>query len=138
MIELRFEVEGGDFARVGKASSEIKKTLKELAIPPKLVKKTVVALYEAEVNIAAHAYRGEVIAKIDEDKIHVQLIDEGPGIASIEDAMTEGFSTASDEVRQMGFGAGMGLPNIKRNCDELKINSVVGKGTTVEITSFFV
>ena len=137
MIKLRFQVEGGDFTRVGKASSEIKKTLKELAIPPKLVKRTVVALYEAEVNIAAHAYRGEIIATIDEDKIHVRLVDEGPGIPSIEDAMREGFSTASDEVRQMGFGAGMGLPNIKRNCDDLKINSVVGKGTTVEITSFF-
>lgn len=137
MIELKFEVEGGDFTKVGKASSEIKKALKQLAVPPKTVKRTVVALYEAEVNIAAHAFRGTVCAQIDEDKIYVKLQDEGPGIPSIDDAMIAGFSTASAEVRQMGFGAGMGLPNIKKNCDELKINSVVGKGTTIEITTFF-
>lgn len=138
MIEMRFRVEAGDFTHVGNASSEIKKVLKQLAIPPKQVKRTVVALYEAEVNIAAHSYGGEVFAEIDEDKIFVRFVDTGPGIPNIEKAMEEGFSTASDKVRQMGFGAGMGLPNIKRNCDEMHISSQPGQGTTLEITTYFV
>lgn len=137
MIELHFRVEAGDFSHVGNASSEIKRTLKELAIEPKLVKRTVVALYEAEVNIAAHSHGGQVHAQIDADKIYVRFQDTGPGIADIERAMQEGFSTASDKVRQMGFGAGMGLPNIKRNCDEMRIQSEPGQGTTLEITCYF-
>jgi anti-sigma regulatory factor (Ser/Thr protein kinase) len=137
MIELRFRIEGGDFTNAGHASSEIKKKLKQLAIDPKTIKRTVVALYEAEVNIAAHAFRGEVIADINDERIYVQFLDEGPGIENIDQAMVEGYSTASAAVRQMGFGAGMGLANIRRNCDKLDIESVVGKGTSVGITTFF-
>jgi len=97
----------------------------------------VVALYEAEVNVVAHAYRGTISAEISPDKVFMKLVDEGPGITDIEKAMTPGFSTASQEVREMGFGAGMGLPNICRNADVFNIHSVPGKGTTVEITIQF-
>ena len=137
MIEMRFDVEGGDFTRAGNASSEIKKTLKQLAIAPKTIKRIVVALYEAEVNVAAHAYKGVVSAVIDDDKIEVQVRDQGPGIANIAQAMEAGYSTASESVRQMGFGAGMGLPNIKKNSDELHIESTVGQGTTLRMITYF-
>jgi serine/threonine-protein kinase RsbT len=111
----------------------VKKILKKLNVDPKITRRVVVALYEAEVNVAAHAYRGEIIVDINTERIRVVLKDEGPGIESIENAMTEGFSTASAEVRQMGFGAGMGLPNINKNADELNIKSDVGVGTELEI-----
>jgi len=93
----------------------------------------VVALYEAEVNIVAHAYSGVIQVQIDTQKITIKLTDKGPGIPDIDKAMTKGFSTASPKVREMGFGAGMGLANIKKNSDELNISSVVGVGTEVEI-----
>jgi anti-sigma regulatory factor (Ser/Thr protein kinase) len=99
-----------------------------------VIKRVVVALYEAEVNIVAHAYKGNITARIDPERVFLKLVDEGPGIADIEKAMTPGFSTASQAVREMGFGAGMGLPNICRNADVFNIHSVPGKGTTVEIT----
>lgn len=110
--------------------------MKQLAVEPGIIKKIVVALYEAEVNIVAHAYSGRIDVAIETDKVYVKLQDSGPGIADINLAMQEGFSTATEKVRQMGFGAGMGLPNIKKNSDILNINSVVGKGTCVEITTF--
>jgi anti-sigma regulatory factor (Ser/Thr protein kinase) len=94
-------------------------------------------LYEAEVNVVAHAYKGVMRVDLDAQKIKILLEDEGPGIENIERAMQEGFSTASEEVRQMGFGAGMGLPNIKRNTDEMHLTSVPGKGTTLEMTVKF-
>ena len=97
----------------------------------------VVALYEAEVNVVAHAWRGTVQADIDADKIGLLLQDEGPGIPDIDQAMQEGYSTASPAVREMGFGAGMGLPNMKKNVDELTIESKVGKGTTVRMLTYF-
>jgi len=133
MIELRFILEGGDFDRAGTASSETKKILKQLNIDPKVIKHTVVALYEAEVNIAAHAYRGEVIITVSDHQILAVLKDEGPGIADINRAMLEGFSTASPKVREMGFGAGMGLPNMKKNADVLEVESTPGAGTTVRM-----
>ena len=131
-LELKFELTGGDFTHVGKASSKIKKTLKQLNVDAKSIKRIVVAVYEAEVNVAAHAKKGWLNAVIEENEIQVVIDDEGPGIEDIEKAMQEGFSTASKEVREMGFGAGMGLPNIKRNTDELSIESTPGKGTTVK------
>lgn len=136
---MNFEhtIEGGDFTRAGTASSEIKKVLKQLNVDPKLIKRVVVCLYEAEVNVAAHAYSGTIFTTISTDKITVTLKDKGPGIPDIELAMQKGYSTASAAVREMGFGAGMGLPNIKNNADEFNIESVVDEGTKLEIVVFF-
>ena len=133
-MQLTFHVQGGDFTRAGDASSQVKKTLKQLNIAPAITKRVVVALYEAEVNIVAHAYRGVITVDIDPARIVLRLEDEGPGIPDIEQAMQRGFSTASPEVREMGFGAGMGLPNIMENADRFQIDSVVGKGTTLTIS----
>ncbi len=126
-MHFEFNVEGGNFSKAGTASSQLKKILKQLNVDPKVIKRVVVALYEAEVNIVAHAYNGVIYIDIDTEKIEIKLIDEGPGIADIELAMQQGYSTASPEVREMGFGAGMGLPNIKNNTDELRVTSEVGK-----------
>ncbi len=133
---LTFNVQGGDFTVAGTASSQVKRALKQLGVDPTIIKRVVVALYEAEVNIVAHAYHGDITADIDSDRVFVKLVDQGPGIADIEKAMTPGFSTASAEVREMGFGAGMGLPNISRNSDVFNIHSVPNQGTTLEITIF--
>ncbi|HPS95383.1 MAG: ATP-binding protein [Bacteroidales bacterium] len=130
---LEYKVEGGDFTQAGYASSQIKKTLKQLNVDPAVIKRVVIALYEAEVNIVAHAYRGVIYAQVEGSGIKLRLEDEGPGIPDIERAMTPGFSTASQQVREMGFGAGMGLPNISDNADSFKIESSVGKGTTLYI-----
>ena len=131
-MHFEYQVESGDFLNAGSTSSAVKKTLKQLNVNPTIIKRTIVALYEAEVNIVAHAYRGTIYVDIDEQSIIIRLVDEGPGIPDIDQAMQEGFSTASVSVREMGFGAGMGLPNIKNNSDKLTITSEVGKGTTVE------
>lgn len=132
-MKLEYKVEGGDFTQAGYASSQIKKTLKQLNVDPSVIKRVVIALYEAEVNIVAHAYRGVIYAHIEGSGIKLRLEDEGPGIPDIGMAMTPGFSTASQAVREMGFGAGMGLPNISENADDFKLESVVGKGTTLYI-----
>ncbi len=132
-MNFEFEVEGGNFSKAGTASSEVKKMLNQLNVDYRIIKRVVVALYEAEVNIVAHADKGKIIADINTERIKLNLDDEGPGIPDIEKAMEAGFSTASAKVREMGFGAGMGLPNIKKNADELRIESEVGKGTSVEI-----
>lgn len=130
---LEYNVLAGDFTRAGYASSQIKKALKQLSVDSSVIKRVVVAIYEAEVNIVAHANKGVITANIDSDGIRIILKDEGPGIPDIEQAMKKGFSTASPQVREMGFGAGMGLPNIKDNADELKIESTIGVGTTLNI-----
>jgi serine/threonine-protein kinase RsbT len=135
-MQFDFEVEGGNFSKAGTASSEVKKILNQLNVDYKIIKRIVVALYEAEVNIVAHAYKGWITVSIDTDQIRLNLDDEGPGIPDIEKAMETGFSTASAKVREMGFGAGMGLPNIKKNVDELKIESEVEKGTKVEMVVY--
>jgi serine/threonine-protein kinase RsbT len=136
MVKLKYDIEGGNFNRAGHASSQVKKVLKQLNIDQNLIKKVVVALYEAEVNIVAHAYGGTMMVDISPEKIDMLLEDKGPGIPDVEKAMTEGFSTASQKVREMGFGAGMGLANIKRNTDSLKIETVVGVGTTLKMTKY--
>jgi anti-sigma regulatory factor (Ser/Thr protein kinase) len=133
---FNYSVTGGDFTNAGYASSEVKKILKKLNVDPKITRRVVVSLYEAEVNIVAHAFRGDIIVEIDTNQIKIRLKDEGPGIENIDLAMQEGFSTASPQVREMGFGAGMGLPNISRNADVLNIKSEVGKGTEVEIINY--
>ena len=132
-MQMQFDIQGGDFSAAGEASSEVKKALKQLNIQPQTLRRIAVALYEAEVNVVAHAYRGTMTVDISPARILVQLQDEGPGIADIGKAMEEGFSTASDKVREMGFGAGMGLPNIKKNSDEMHLTSTPGTGTTLEI-----
>ena len=132
-MHLEYQVYEADFVNGGAASSAIKKTLKQLNVSPQIVKRVVVALYEAEVNAIAHAYGGMIYADIEPDKIIVKVVDTGPGIPDIDWAMQEGNSTASPEVRNMGFGAGMGLPNIQKNVDKLNVTSTVGVGTTVEM-----
>jgi anti-sigma regulatory factor (Ser/Thr protein kinase) len=135
-MELKYQIEGGNFIKAGHASSEVKKVLKQLNLDTRLIKRVVVALYEAEVNVVAHAEKGEMIVSINGEKIHVVIDDSGPGIENLELAMQEGYSTASQKVREMGFGAGMGLPNIKRNTDELNIVSEPGTGTRVEMITY--
>jgi anti-sigma regulatory factor (Ser/Thr protein kinase) len=136
-LKLTFNIQGSDFTHAGHPSSEVKKVLKQLGIDGKTIKNIVIALYEAEVNVVAHAWKGVIEIEIDENKITIQVIDEGPGIPDIELAMQAGYSTASKQVREMGFGAGMGLPNIKKNTDELVIESEVGKGTRVKMINYF-
>lgn len=135
-MDFEFNVEGGNFTKAGTASSQVKKILKQLNVDPKIIKRIVVALYEAEVNIVAHAYSGKVFIDISTDRIDMKLVDEGPGIPDITLAMQQGYSTASSAVREMGFGAGMGLPNMDNNCDELNITSEVGKGTIVKMAVY--
>jgi anti-sigma regulatory factor (Ser/Thr protein kinase) len=132
-MHFEFDIEAGDFSKVGYASSQLKKIMKQLVGDHKIVKRVVVALYEAEVNVVAHAYSGKVIIDIDTDKIEIKVNDKGPGIPDIQLAMQEGYSTASEQVREMGFGAGMGLANIKNNTDEFYIKSEVGVGTSLTI-----
>ena len=137
-MHQEYTVIEGDFVNAGKASSSVKKTLKQLNVNPQVVKRVVVALYEAEVNAIAHAYGGKVIVDIDPDKIKMVVADKGPGIPDISLAMQEGYSTARPEVRDMGFGAGMGLPNMQKNVDKMNVTSEVGVGTTVEMEVNFV
>lgn len=137
-MHLEYQVYEADFVNAGAASSAIKKTLKQLNVSPQIVKRVVVALYEAEVNAIAHAYGGMIYADIEPNKIKLKVEDKGPGIPDIDWAMQEGNSTASPEVRNMGFGAGMGLPNIQKNVDKLNVQSTVGVGTTVEMEVNFV
>ena len=132
-LHFEYNVDGGDFTRAGYASSQIKKLLKRLNVDVGIIKRTVVAAYEAEVNIVAHAYSGTIYVDVNNGKIRMTFKDEGPGIEDIEQAMQEGYSTASDKVREMGFGAGMGLSNIKKNADEMEITSEVDKGTILVI-----
>jgi anti-sigma regulatory factor (Ser/Thr protein kinase) len=133
MLNLEYNLEGGNFSDAGKASSDIKKTLKQLSLDNALIKRTVVAVYEAEVNVVAHAREGKLFVEIDTQRIKIVVDDRGPGIEDIDKAMQVGYSTANARVREMGFGAGMGLPNIKKNTDELNISSQPGEGTRLEM-----
>ena len=135
-MEFNFNLEGGNFSRAGTASSEVKKILKQLNVDPGLIKRIVVALYEAEVNVVAHAWEGIMNVVFYGKSIVVTITDKGPGISDINLAMQEGYSTASPEVREMGFGAGMGLPNMKKNCDKLNIESTVNVGTKVTMETY--
>ncbi|MCL2028267.1 MAG: ATP-binding protein [Bacteroidales bacterium] len=132
-MNFEYPVQAGDFTNAGSASSSVKKTLKQLNVDPSIIKRVVVALYEAEVNVVAHSHGGTIYVVIDNDKIAIKLEDKGPGIPDIDLAMTVGYSTASPQVREMGFGAGMGLPNIKHNVDYLDVKSEVNVGTIVEM-----
>ena len=135
-MHYTFDIERGNFADAGQASSSVKRILKQLGVAPPNIKRTVVALFEAEINAIAHAYGGTIDIDIDDGKIVMVVADQGPGIPNVDLAMQEGWSTASPQVREMGYGAGMGLPNIKKNTDELKIDTTVGVGTTVTMTIY--
>ena len=128
---FHFDVDGEDFTSAGQASVQIKKDLRQLGISPDIIRRVSIAVYEGEINMVIHANGGTVDVKVCEDYIEMILAGKGPGIKNIEQAMQEGFSTASDDTRSLGFGAGMGLPNMKRYTDSMKIDSTVGVGTTV-------
>ena len=132
-LSQRFEIKGGDFSRAGKTSTIIKEILQELGIDSSIIVRTSIASYEAEMNVVMYAQRGVLTLNITPQKLYLKLEDEGPGIVNIDLAMQEGFSTATDEMREMGFGAGMGLPNIKKNADKFKLSSTPGQGTTLDI-----
>lgn len=135
-MQFRHKIAGGDFAKAGNVASSVKKVLRQLNIDQTISKRIVIALYEGEVNVVAHAYSGIIDVIIDEFKILVTITDKGPGIADIEQAMEEGYSTATPQVREMGFGAGMGLANMKKNSDSMKISSIPGEGTVVELNTY--
>ncbi len=136
-MQFRHKIAGGDFTKAGNVASSIKKVLRQLNIDHTVAKRIVIALYEGEVNVVAHAYSGIIEVEIDNEKIKLQLEDKGPGIIDIEKAMEEGYSTASPQVREMGFGAGMGLSNMKKNSDFMSISSIPGDGTIVELINYF-
>ncbi len=136
-ITLHYNVPGDDFTRAGEASADLKKRLKQLGIPADAVRKVAIALYEGEINLVIHANGGEIDVCIDGSTVNMVLKDDGPGIADIALAMSEGYSTAPDEVRSLGFGAGMGLPNMKKYTDEFDLQSEVGVGTTVTMAVNF-
>ena len=130
-LVFKFDVDGGDFTSAGHASVQIKKNLRELGISPEVIRRVSIAMYEGEINMVIHAGGGIAEVKVCEEYIEIVLIDHGPGIKDIDQAMQEGFSTAPDQIRSLGFGAGMGLPNMKRYTDSMEIESTVGVGTKI-------
>lgn len=133
-ISQKFEILGGNFARAGTISTLVKDILQDVGIDSSIIRRAAIASYEAEMNVVMYADHGEFTLEINPKKITIVISDRGKGISDIGLAMQEGYSTATDEMREMGFGAGMGLPNIKRNADTFKIDSIPGKGTTLQIT----
>lgn len=131
-----FAIQGKDFFGAGNVSTEIKAMLKELGVKAEIVRRVAIATYEAEMNVVMYAQKATVIVELTPKSIRIVVQDQGPGIPDVELAMQEGYSTATPEMRELGFGAGMGLPNIKKNSDDFKIVSTVGKGTKLEITIY--
>ncbi len=131
LLTFHFDVDGDDFTSAGQASVQIKKSLRQLGIAPETIRRVSIAMYEGEINMVIHAGGGEADVSVSENEVIITLTDHGPGIPNIEQAMQEGFSTAPDAIRSLGFGAGMGLPNMKRYTDYMDIQSEVGKGTTI-------
>ena len=131
LLRFHYDVDGDSFTSAGAASVEIKKKLRQLGFPAEIIRKVSIAMYEGEINMVVHARGGKADVIVDDDEITIILTDTGPGIPDIDLAMQEGYSTAPDNIRALGFGAGMGLPNMKRYTDKLHIESEVGKGTTV-------
>lgn len=129
-----FDVDGENFTSAGEASVQVKRILRRIDFPPEIIKRVAIAMYEGEINMVIHANGGKAELYIYEDKIVIRLVDRGPGIADVELAMKEGFSTAPDNIRALGFGAGMGLPNMKRYTDEMVIDTKLGEGTTITMT----
>ena len=133
-IHLHYEVSDEDFTRAGEASGLVKKRLKALGYSPDAIRRVAIAMYEAEINMVIHADGGFCDVDIYPDRVEILLSDHGPGIPDVEKAMQEGFSTAPDNVRTLGFGAGMGLPNIKKYSDEMRIETTIGVGTNLYLT----
>ena len=133
-IRLHYDVPGDDFTRAGEASSAVKRKLKQLGFQPDVIRRVAIAMYEGEINMVIHAGGGEADGEILPDRVTAVLTDHGPGIPDVEQAMQEGWSTAPDNVRNLGFGAGMGLPNIKKYTDQMDIQTEVGKGTVMTMT----
>ncbi|MDR3076352.1 MAG: anti-sigma regulatory factor [Synergistaceae bacterium] len=131
-LDLEYDVVADDYQTAGGASNNLKETLKMLGIPSPICRRAAIIAYEAEMNLVIHGGGGRIIANVDEDKVEIKTIDQGPGIPDVALAIQEGYTTASDHAREMGFGAGMGLPNIKRNSDVFEIETEVGKGTTLK------
>jgi len=132
-VKFHFDVNGEDFTSAGQASVQVKKSLRQLGIAPEIIRKVSIAMYEGEINMVIHAGGGEADVLINENYIEIILNDHGPGIANVELAMQEGFSTAPEAIRSLGFGAGMGLPNMKRYTDFMKIDTELGKGTCIQM-----
>ena len=128
---FRFQVDGEDFTTAGQASVQIKKNLRQLGIDAEVIRRVSIAMYEGEINMVIHAGGGLATVTVKEEYIEIVLADSGPGIKDIELAMQEGYSTAPDSIRSLGFGAGMGLPNMKKYTDDMLIESTVGVGTTI-------
>ena len=132
-LVFTYNVDGGDFTSAGQASVMVKKNLSQIGFSPEVIRRVSIAMYEGEINMVIHADGGVATVQVNDDCIEIILADKGPGIADVEKAMQEGFSTAPDEVRGLGFGAGMGLPNMKRYTDEMSLDSTVGVGTTITL-----
>ena len=133
VITLTYHISPDDFTRAGEASSDVKSKLKQMGVSPEAVRKVAIAMYEGEINMVIHAEGGDITVEISPQCIRMVLADKGPGIPDVDQAMQAGWSTAPDEVRSLGFGAGMGLPNMKKYTDTMKIDAVLGVGTTIEM-----
>jgi anti-sigma regulatory factor (Ser/Thr protein kinase) len=131
LLRESFEIQGLNFDKAGEVSGEIKVILRDLGIEAASLRRLVIVAYEGEMNVVMYAHRGTIILILTDEDVNLEITDEGPGIPDLELALQEGYSTASDEMREMGFGFGMGLPNMKKNSDEFRIESEVGKGTSV-------
>ena len=133
-IRFHYDVDGENFTSAGEASVAVKKKLRQLGYPPDVIRKVSIAMYEGEINMVIHANGGAADVEVYDDRIVIILADQGPGIPNVELAMQEGYSTARDNIRALGFGAGMGLPNMKKYTDDMKIDTEVGVGTTITMT----
>lgn len=133
-IKLVYPVEGGDLIEAGEASSKMKLTLKKLGLPQDVIRRASICMYEGEINMVIHADGGQAEVEVDLEQITIRMTDSGPGIPDVEQAMQEGYSTAGPTARELGFGAGMGLPNMKRYSDSMTIDTQLGQGTTVTLT----
>ncbi len=130
-VKLHYDVSGGDFTSAGNASVQAKKALRQMGFDPNTIRRVAIAMYEGEINMVIHANGGTADILVYPDVIEIILADDGPGIPDVNLAMQEGYSTAPDNIRSLGFGAGMGLPNMKKHTDDMRIDTVVGKGTTI-------
>ena len=130
-LHYHFDVDGNNFASAGEASVQVKRLFRQMGFPPDLIRRISIAMYEGEINMVIHAHGGDADVYVQPERIRVILKDQGPGIKDLSLAMQEGYSTAPDNIRSLGFGAGMGLPNMKRYSDDLKVESTVGVGTTI-------
>ncbi len=134
VFQQNFAIHGGDFVNAGESSCKIRIILKEIGVDAEIIRRVAIAAYEAEMNVVMYAELGKMHFMVTPKKIHLTIEDKGQGIENIELAMQPGYSTATEEMREMGFGAGMGLPNIRKNADVFNISSIVGKGTTLKLT----